>query len=227
MRILALDSAIGRCSATLVASGTVLAAQLQDQRRDHAAILPVMVGDVLRAAQMAVPDLDAIAVTVGPGSFTGIRAGLALAQGLSLAGGCPVVGVTVAEALAAAMPDLAGRVLWCAIPSRRGRVFLMAGSHVLSLAVTDLPTPAEPVALAGPAGVEVAERLVQRGADVVLTDTQLPDGACVAAVAQRRLLGILPAIPVEPLYVDPPEAKPRQAPAPMPAQAIQHGDRPG
>jgi tRNA threonylcarbamoyl adenosine modification protein YeaZ len=211
MRILALDSAVGRCSATLVADGAVVAGFQQDLERDQAAVLPVMARDCLRAAGGPVAQLDCVAVTVGPGSFTGIRAGIALASGLALAAGCELVGVTVGEALAAALEGLGGRGLWCAIPSRRGRVFLDIGDRVLSLALTALPLPQGPVALAGSAAAEVASRLAAQGANVMLTDALLPTGRAIAEVGRRRRLGLVGPLDLVPLYVDPPEAKPQPA----------------
>ncbi|MFL5251976.1 MAG: tRNA (adenosine(37)-N6)-threonylcarbamoyltransferase complex dimerization subunit type 1 TsaB, partial [Rhodopila sp.] len=100
MRIFALDSAVSRCSATIVADGTVIAGQQQDLDRGHATVLAVMAQGCLRDAGLTAADLDLVAVTVGPGSFTGIRGGIALAQGIGLAAGCPVIGVTVGESLA-------------------------------------------------------------------------------------------------------------------------------
>ncbi len=119
MHVLALDSALKRCSAAVVVHGEVLAARQADATRGHAALMPVMVRDVLAASGVAATSLDLVAVTVGPGSFTGIRAGLALAHGIALASGIPVVGVTVGEALADTLPHLGGRRLWVAIDSRR------------------------------------------------------------------------------------------------------------
>ena len=76
-------------------------------------ILAELVADVLAEAGWSPASLDLIAVTVGPGSFTGIRAGLALAHGIGLAAAVPVIGVTTGEALAHAVsPVLAGRALW-------------------------------------------------------------------------------------------------------------------
>ena len=124
MLVLALDSALARCSAGIVADGVLRAGRQQEAGRGQAALLPVMVAAVLDEAGVSATDLDLIAVTVGPGSFTGIRAGLALAHGIALGAGVPVVGVTVGEALADALPHLGGRQLWSAIDSRRGRVFL-------------------------------------------------------------------------------------------------------
>jgi tRNA threonylcarbamoyladenosine biosynthesis protein TsaB len=207
MRILALDSAVARCSATLVVDGVVIAGYQRDLERGHAAVLPVMVRDCLRDAGFRAADCDVVAVTVGPGSFTGIRGGLALAQGLALAAGRPVIGVTVGEALADSLPQLGGRSLWCATVSRRGRIFLEIGDDVLSLALTDLPDPSGPVAVAGGAAADVASRLAARGANVMLTDARLPTGRHIAEVAARRFLETLRPLPAEPLYVDPPEAK--------------------
>jgi tRNA threonylcarbamoyl adenosine modification protein YeaZ len=207
MRILALDSAVARCSATIVTDSLIVAGFQRDLERGHASVLPVMAQDCLRDAGLEAADLDLIAVTVGPGSFTGIRGGVALAQGIAVAADRPLVGVTVGEALADSLPLLGGRTLWCVITSRRGRIFLEAGDEVVSLAVTELPTPPGPVAIAGGAAADVASRLAARGFDVMLTDARLPIGRHIAQVAQRRWCGRIRPLPVEPLYVDPPEAK--------------------
>ena len=207
MRILALDSAVGRCSATIVLNGGVVAGYQQDIDRGHAAILPVMARDCLRDAGLGASELDLVAVTVGPGSFTGIRACIALAQGIALAAGIPVVGVTVGEAIADSLPQLGGRTLWCATESRRGRIFLETGAGILSLAIADLPNPSGPVAVAGNAAAVAASRLAARGVNVMLTDARRPAGRHIAAVAERRLRGDVAPLPAEPIYVDPPEAK--------------------
>lgn len=216
MQILALDSAVARCSATIVSDGEVVAGQQADMGRGHASILADMVRDVLREAAMAASAFDLIAVTVGPGSFTGIRGGLALALGMGVSSDVPVIGVTVGEALADSLPSLGGRTLWCAIPSRRGRVFLEINEAVLSLAVTELPMPDGPVAVAGSAAIDVASRLAAAGANVMLTDARLPAGRHIAAVAERRLLGAIRPLPAEPLYVDAPEARPPAGGLPPP-----------
>jgi tRNA threonylcarbamoyladenosine biosynthesis protein TsaB len=207
MRILALDSAVARCSATIVAGGEVVAGYQQDLERGHASVLPVMAQDCLSDAGLRATDLDLVAVTVGPGSFTGIRGGIALAQGIGVAAGVPVVGVTVGEALADSLPQLGGRTLWCATVSRRGRIFLEVGDAVFSLAVDALPRPDGPVAVAGGAAADVASRLAARDVNVMLTDARRPTGRHIAQVAERRFLGLIRPLAAEPLYVDPPEAK--------------------
>jgi tRNA threonylcarbamoyladenosine biosynthesis protein TsaB len=223
MRILALDSAVARCSATVVADGEVAFGFQQDLDRGHASVLAVMARDCLRDAGLTAADLDLIAVTVGPGSFTGIRGGIALAQGIGVGAGRPVVGVTVGEALADTLPHLGGRLLWCAIPSRRGRIFLEAGDSVLSVALADLPDPRQPVAVAGGAAVDVSSRLAARGANVMLTDARLPLGRHIALVAERRFRGAIRPLAAVPLYVDAPEAKlPARGVPPLPP-AQRHG----
>lgn len=207
MLVLALDSALAACTAGLVADGVTLAGAQREAERGQAALLPVLVQALLRQAMVTAGTLDAVAVTVGPGSFTGIRAGLALAHGIALGTGIPVVGVTVGEALADSLPRLGARALWTAIDSRRGRVFLERGTRIAACALDDLPRPDGPVAIAGDAAIAVAARLAARDADVMLTDAKRPMASHIAAVAQRRLAGELPMRPAQPLYVDPPEAR--------------------
>jgi tRNA threonylcarbamoyladenosine biosynthesis protein TsaB len=217
MRILALDAALARCSAAVVVDGEVIAGRHQDVARGHAALLPAMVQAVLVEAAVAPPQLDLIAVTVGPGSFTGLRAGIALAHGIALAAGAELVGISVGEALAEALPHLGRRTLWSAIDSRRRRIFLERDGQVAALAMDDLPWPDGPVAVAGDAAIAVAARLAAREVDVMLTDARLPLARHIALVGARRLAGELPPRAAQPIYVDPPEARLPLEPAPVQA----------
>lgn len=206
--VLALDSANGACSATIMAGDTLRATRHQNLERGHASLLPAQVAECLAEAGITAAELDLIAVTVGPGSFTGTRGAVALAQGLALAAGIDAIGVTVGEAIAHSLPHLGERSLWVVTPSRRGRVFLEANGQCYSVAVTDLPALAGPAAVAGPAALDIASRLAARGDDVMLTDARTPLGRHIAAVAIRRAAGALPSLAAEPLYVDAPEARP-------------------
>lgn len=215
MRILALDATLARCAAAVVVDGALLASRragADTAGRGQAALLPGMVEAVLAEAGIAASDLDLVAVTVGPGSFTGIRAGLALAHGIALAANLPVVGVTIGEALAEALPRLGGRVLWSAVDSRRGRVFLERAigapdAAIEAFALAALPDPGMPVAVAGDGAIEVASHLAARGANVMLSDARQPQIRHVALAAAKRWRGELPPRPPLPVYVDPPEAK--------------------
>lgn len=220
MRLLVLDAALGGCLAAICADGTVLDERRLDGGRGQPAALVDMVAGLLAAAALRVTDLDAVAVTIGPGSFTGLRAALALAAGLAQAAGVALAPVTVAEAMAAAGPPPPARVLWTAIDSRRGRVFLDSGAGMTATDLTALPSPNGPIAVAGDAAVAVASRLAARGADVLLTDARRPRADGIARAAEARLAGRLPPLAALPLYVDPPEAKLPQGglrPPPVPA----------
>lgn len=207
MHILTLDSALRGCSAAIVRDDEVLARREQAIERGQATMLPIMVVAVFDEAAVVPPMLDLIATTVGPGSFTGIRAALALAHGIALGAAVPVIAVTVGEALAEALPHLGRRQLWSAIDSLRGQVFLERAGHALGIAPDRLPIPAGPVAIAGDAAIEVAARLAARSVDVMLTDAKLPQPRHIAMAARRRHAGRLPPLAPQPLYVGPPAAR--------------------
>lgn len=209
MRILALDGSLARCSAALCEGATVLAQRSEAGGRIQPTALPPMAQAVLAAGQA-----EAVAVVVGPGSFTGLRAAIALAEGLALGLGVPLIGVTTGEALAAALPDAprAEREVWAAVDTKRGRVALerfAPGAWTpmgppLVLAERDLPAPAHPIAAAGDAAPLVAARLLARGVPAMLTDSRLPDAVAVARVAALRLAGRIAPRGAAPLYQEPP-----------------------
>jgi tRNA threonylcarbamoyladenosine biosynthesis protein TsaB len=220
--ILALDASLSRCSVALQGEdGRLLARQARDGERGHASVLPPMAAAVLAEAGLRATDLDAVAAVVGPGGFTGLRAALALAHGIALGAGLPVIGVTTGEALAAALPaeHRAGRAVWAAVDNRRGRVVLErfargggGGGATLQAApavfdLDELPPAPGRVVMVGDAADAVAERLLARGTDALLSAVRLPDAAGAARVAALRLLGRLPPLPARPLYAEPPAVR--------------------
>src|SRR5258708_30442262 len=103
MLILAIDTALDACSAAVLdADGSKSVAQeSQPMKRGHAEALMPLMARVMEASGVAFTALDRVAVTKGPGSFTGLRVGLSAARGIALAAGKPVVGLTTLTAYAA------------------------------------------------------------------------------------------------------------------------------
>ena len=177
-----------------------------------AAALALSVRDLL--AERAPP--VAVAVGVGPGSFTGLRAAASLGQGLAQGWAVPCVGVASAEALAAMTGDCRGRELWVAIAARPGHVHLIRGADSAVVAFADLPRPSGPVAVAGDAAAAAAAWLAARGADVMLTSARAASAEAIAAVARERLAGARHPLPPLPLYGEPPRVTPApRRPAPV------------
>jgi len=214
MRILALDGSLARASAALWVDGAVLARRALAGDRGQPTALPPMAEELLRDGGA----LDAVAVVVGPGGFTGLRAAIALAEGIALGRGVPLIGVTTGEALAAAVPEAlrAGRAAWAAIDTKRGRIALErigagtlgAEAPPIVLEEAALPRPNGPVAIMGDAAPVVAARLLARDAgDVLLTDSRLPDAGAAALVAALRRAGRLPPRGAAPLDAEPPAVR--------------------
>lgn len=103
MRVLAIDTALEACSAALLdtGSGMTLARQSRPMTRGHAEVLVPLISEVMIQSEIDFAQIDRVAVTTGPGSFTGLRVGLSAARGIGLAAGKPVVGLTTLAALAA------------------------------------------------------------------------------------------------------------------------------
>jgi tRNA threonylcarbamoyladenosine biosynthesis protein TsaB len=100
VRVLALDTTLDHCSVALIDGARTLAALSRQMQRGHAERLAPMVDEAMKAGGLAFAALDRIAVTTGPGSFTGLRVGLAFARGLAVALSRPCIGVSTLEALA-------------------------------------------------------------------------------------------------------------------------------
>ncbi len=198
MRLLALDASLRRCSAALLDGPLCLGMRWGGDSRAASSALPELVQGLLaeHGGGMA-----AVGVTVGPGSFTGLRAALAFAHGLALGSGLPIVGVGVAEALRD------GRDAWVALDARRGgQVFLDRGG-VLELAALDaLPPACGPVVVVGDAADAVVAALRRAGTQADSAGAGEVDPKAVGRIALRRLRGELPPCALEPLYAGPPAA---------------------
>jgi tRNA threonylcarbamoyl adenosine modification protein YeaZ len=201
--ILALTSSAHTAAAALVQDEALIAEAHIRADQGLADRIAPMVAHMLGQAR---PKL--VAVMVGPGSFTGLRAAIAVAHGIALAAGCPIVGVTASQTFAADTgTDLAGRTLWTAMDSRRGRIFLDQGKGFAACPADAVPHTHERVAVAGDAANAVAGALAARGTDVMLTSLRLPSAHAVALAGARRACAELPPLEAVPLYVDAPEAR--------------------
>jgi tRNA threonylcarbamoyladenosine biosynthesis protein TsaB len=122
MYLLALDTATEVCGAALIRDDKVVAQIITANGNTHARVLMPTVEWMLAQAGLAVSNLDAFAVTVGPGSFTGLRIGISTAKGLATALDKPLVGVSSLEVLAAQCPE-GSDVICSMIDARRGEVY--------------------------------------------------------------------------------------------------------
>jgi tRNA threonylcarbamoyladenosine biosynthesis protein TsaB len=131
MLILAIDTALDACAASLLDSdaGKLIAQESQAMKRGHAEALMPLIARVMKDAGVAFASLDRIAVTTGPGSFTGLRVGLSAARGIALAANKPVVGLTTLTAYAAPIVSQNGeQPVISAIDARHDQVYFQAVS---------------------------------------------------------------------------------------------------
>jgi tRNA threonylcarbamoyladenosine biosynthesis protein TsaB len=219
---LGIDTATGICGVA-VWSGELqqpLAVLTEDQQRGQAERLIPLINAVLRQADIGFDRIDRIGVTVGPGSFTGLRIGLATARGLALAIGCPVLGLTSLEvACHVGLSHGSGRPVLACIDSRRDNVYVQAFDGTggpltdpIDLNPADLPTllatlPAGPWLLSGDAAV----RLNRHWPDSGPARQALAVDWHAQAVVLARLANLAgPADPwfcraAEPVYLRPPD----------------------
>ena len=122
MKILALESSAKAASCALVADGVLLAAASQATGLTHSRTLLPMVQDMLKNSEQTLADVDAIAVAAGPGSFTGLRIGLAAVKGLAWAAEKPCFGVSTLESMARPLSHING-VIVCAMDARRQQIY--------------------------------------------------------------------------------------------------------
>ena len=111
MKILALETSARAVSAAVVEDGRLLACGYQDTGLTHSRTLMPIVEGILKNTELTMADMDAVAVAAGPGSFTGIRIGVAAAKGLAFAADKPAVGVSTLEAMARNVAHVPGLVI--------------------------------------------------------------------------------------------------------------------
>lgn len=222
MKILAIDTALPAVSACVLDDRDELAEALETiaMDRGHAEALMPLIDRVMARAEGGFAGLDRVAVTVGPGSFTGMRVGIAAARAIGIACEIPVVGVSTLAALAAPLilddrPGLVG----VAIDARHGNVFFAAfgpdGRAILSPRLAPVREAVRslgegPARLVGPGAPLLAAEAAGHGTPVELVhDYAVPD---ILFVARLGLLADPTQAPPRPLYLKAPDAKPQDAP---------------
>lgn len=123
MRILAIESSAKQSSIALVEDGKLIAQNTQNAGRTHSKTLLPMTHSLLRDMGLTVQDVDQIAVAHGPGSFTGIRIGMATAKGLAMGAGKPLIGVSTLEAMAHQGKHLGVDIVCPVMDARREQVY--------------------------------------------------------------------------------------------------------
>jgi tRNA threonylcarbamoyladenosine biosynthesis protein TsaB len=206
MIVLGLDTCLNACSVAVIEDGRVLAQVSETMARGHQERLAPMAQRAMAEAGRPFDKLSRVAVTVGPGSFTGLRVGLAFAKGLGAALSIPVIGISTLDALAAQEPGLVFAVL----DARRDQVYLQGFEDGHALMAPDVL----PLGVAAARLLELsasrAMTLVGSGgpllADAAPGARLVPaEGADAAIVAQ--LGATRDPRPPRPLYLRAPDAK--------------------
>ncbi|MEP2744342.1 tRNA (adenosine(37)-N6)-threonylcarbamoyltransferase complex dimerization subunit type 1 TsaB [Bauldia litoralis] len=217
MNLLAIDTALEACSVGVAAAGNDPVLISETIGRGHAERLFGMIESAMAEAGLAYADLDRIAVTVGPGSFTGLRVGIAAARGLALVIGCPVVGIGTLAVIAASAREAAGPVpVWATLDARRDEVYVQSFDAAGKATGEAEAGPAarfaaaiEPeTCLAGPGAPLVASAGAAEARIVAVAPT--PD---IGALVRLGLAAMPPFDAPRPLYVRAPDAKPQSAAA--------------
>jgi tRNA threonylcarbamoyl adenosine modification protein YeaZ len=227
MKILAIDTALPSVSVCVIdaAAETPEAVEAIPMQRGHAEALVPMVDRAVARVEGGFAALGRVAVTVGPGSFTGLRVGIAAARAIGLACKIPVVGVSTLAAIAAPLilEQLPGLVV-AAIDARGGSVYFAAfgpyGKTVVAPRIADAREAlralgAGPLHLAGPGARLLAAEATAAGTVAEIAGST--GGPDIVFVAKLGLLADPAAAPPRPLYFAPPSARPLEAGAAAPA----------
>ncbi len=221
MRLLAIDTALHACSACVLESDAdePMAAETLPMERGHAEALLPLVERVMAQIDGGFRSLDRVAVTVGPGSFTGLRVGISAARAIGLGAPCEVVGVTTLSALMAPLVAAGEtRVVAAAIDARNGHVYFQAVAPGGRTVVTPRYVAcreaarmlgAGPVIVTGSGAPMVAAEASIAGMKADVADVDVaPDIIWVARLG--LLADPVQALP-KPLYLRAPDAKPQVA----------------
>jgi tRNA threonylcarbamoyladenosine biosynthesis protein TsaB len=222
MRVLGIETATRRASVALWENGVAVARAQAEEPKQHAERMLLLADDAFKKAGWAKGSIDLVACGVGPGSFTGVRVGMATAKGIAMGLGRPIVAVGSLEAMARAFRSDAEAII-CVLDAKKGEVFLAAYSsdgavllgptHLASsLATREIGRFADKKAVV--LG-EIAASIDTAGVPVHRAPaTDLPDAETIARVGAERMLDRGPSglHELEPMYLRPPDiTSPRNA----------------
>lgn len=175
MKLLAVDTAQPACSAALhiqTSEGVKTFCRFEPMTRGQAEALPGLVQEVLESAGVKPGELDALACTVGPGTFTGVRVGIALVRGMAVVLNKPVLGITSLEALAHPIAPQNKELIAASFDARRNEVYFQLFDHnhtpqtepmIVSIEEAAALIPRQPVVLVGTGSEFLSQRLDQAG----------------------------------------------------------------
>jgi tRNA threonylcarbamoyladenosine biosynthesis protein TsaB len=210
--VLAFDTAASACSVAVGRGAAVLAHERREMRHGHAEALFPMIERTMATAGCTAAEIDIVAVSVGPGGFTGIRAGLAAARGLALAAHARLAGVTSFAAVAGLLPKR-GAALLVALDSRREDFYVQifgGDGHPRCEPATILPDDLRRFVDAAIGGTPL--RIAGDAADAAVVALAGRDGVTAIASSAPDARGVLTAVmgcvgtpgtPTEPLYLRP------------------------
>jgi tRNA threonylcarbamoyladenosine biosynthesis protein TsaB len=206
MNVLAIDTA-SDCAVAIGRDGAVIAEEHRRIARGHAEVLLPMIEGTLHRAGLAYGDLDLIAAAVGPGSFTGLRTGLAAARGLALALGRPTIGITSFESLAYRLKGR-GRPILVALETKRADFYVQAFDAAGAAMTEPLVLMVDEIAAVAPPNPLVAGDAAHR-IEGVGEPVEIPvaDAVAVATLAAARYSRTMTSELLRPLYLAPPAVK--------------------
>lgn len=227
MRVLALDTSTAACSAaiwdTACVSGPLVSHRYKTMERGQSEALAPMIYEILREAGAVVRDMDLLAVTTGPGAFTGVRIGLAMARSLGMSAALPVLGVSTMEAVAHGVSEAERAGAWVVVvmDTKRDDVYVQVFDPLLAPASPpEIISPGEimraldgipgneNILVAGDVAGRVGSYLSGPGRNIrVLQDIILPDAAVIAAISAAGAPPAPGAPFPTPIYLRPPYAK--------------------
>ncbi|MGE0767350.1 MAG: tRNA (adenosine(37)-N6)-threonylcarbamoyltransferase complex dimerization subunit type 1 TsaB [Hyphomicrobiaceae bacterium] len=227
MNILAIDCCLGALSVAIGQDRTDgrydVTECYEERTTGHAERLVPMIEDEMRRAGLAFGDLARVAVTLGPGTFTGVRTGVAVARALRLSAGVEVVGLSSLAVMAHRVFDTAdrngaGRPVMIAVDARRGRLYAqLFGQDALAALGSAAEIDAETAAalaiqhgarVAGSGASQIAQAAAKQGAPdmaglTVVCEKNQPHASDLAWLAPR----LEPIVEIKPFYIRQPDAK--------------------